>query len=220
MLDQNGIYISKKQASITAAVLVLLCLLIFIAGYFWGKRSIIDGFSQKASQESFNDQVDYLLTMQSFTAKHGPLPEQTEITVTDNDDAQADMESLLQGMPDALEELGGKTEVPVKPAVSDVAVVVAKKQTDPVAKKSVDIKRYAAIAGFAKKASAVGMINRLKNYNIHLELKTKVSKSGSGKGTKTWYQVITPKMNEDELQLLVDKVVSIEHIKRKDVKVY
>ena len=78
MSDQNGINITKKQASITAALLVFLSIFIFIAGYFWGKQSMLEEFTQKTSQESFNDQLDYLLTMQSFTAKHGALAEPLE----------------------------------------------------------------------------------------------------------------------------------------------
>lgn len=219
MLDQNGIYISKKQASISAALLVLLCLLIFIAGYFWGKRSMIDGFSQKASQESFNDQVDYLLTMQSFVAKHGPLQEESEA----EDDSNS-VEKLLKSIPDAMEELGDDAKVAVvSTTVTAVKAVPANvvppaPKTEESATTSIGQKKYAAVAGFAKKASAVNMINRLKNYKINLELKTKVSKSG--KATKTWYQVVTPKMEQDELNNLVDRVVSIEHIKRKDVKIY
>jgi len=219
MVDQNGIYITKKQASVATALFVLLSLLIFIAGYFWGKQSIIDGFSQKASQESFNDQVDYLLTMQSFTAKHGPLPEETEAVAESKQEA---VEKLLQDMPDALEELDT-----VKPEVQSKKVVVAEVAIAPQAAKAISVsvepskgKHFAALAGFAKKASAVSMINRLKNYKINLELRTKISKSGSGKSMKTWYQVVTPKMDNDELQVVVDKVLSIEHIKRKDVKIY
>jgi len=218
MVDQNGIYITKKQASVATALFVLLSLLVFIAGYFWGKQSIIDGFSQKASQESFNDQVDYLLTMQSFTAKHGPLPEETEAVAESKQEA---VEKLLQDMPDALEELDT-----VKPEVPSKKVVVTEVTTTPQGSKAISVsvepskgKHFAALAGFAKKASAVSMINRLKNYKINLELRTKISKSGSGK-SKTWYQVVTPKMDNDELQVVVDKVLSIEHIKRKDVKIY
>src|SRR5690606_35981237 len=75
---------------------------------------------------------------------------------------------------------------------------------------------YAALAGFGKKSSALSMIQRLKKYKIDLELKTKVSKSASGKGTRTWYQVVTNKYpTRDELDQVIDKIVSLEHIKRK-----
>lgn len=221
-MNSNGIFITKKQASITTALLVLLGLLIFIAGYFWGKQSMLDGFTQKTSQESFNDQVDYLLTMQSFAAKHGALPEDAseEQQVAQDTAAENDVAALLKNIPDALEESGKQeqseptmktfvVEKPVKETVATQDVVP-----------SATGKHFAALAGFAKKASAVTMINRLKKYKIDLELKTKVSKSASGKSTKTWYQVVTKKYDtKDEVASVVDRVVSIEHIKRKDIKI-
>lgn len=228
--EQNGIYITKKQASVTTAVLVLLGLLIFIAGYFWGKQSMINGFTQKTSQESFNDQVDYLLTMQSFAAKHGALPEDSSEEQEDN--VASDGESvaaLLKNMPDALEETGKietpevATKVPVVIKQQPKAVVAV--ATPVIASSTVIVpsatgKHFAALAGFGKKASAVTMVNRLKKYKIDLELKTKVSKSASGKTTKTWYQVVTKKYGtKQEVEAVVDRVVSIEHIKRKDVKI-
>jgi len=221
MPDSNGIFITKKQASVTTAILVLLGLLIFIAGYFWGKQSMLDGFTQKTSQESFNDQVDYLLTMQSFAAKHGSLPEdlseqQEELAEQENLKTD-DVVALLKNMPDALEQ-SGKAEI-IEVVVKPVAVQPVKPATvDAVP--STTGKHFAALAGFAKKASAVAMVNRLKKYKIDLELKTKVSKSASGKSTKTWYQVITKKYDtKDEVASVVDQVVSIEHIKRKDIKI-
>lgn len=219
MLDQNGIYITKKQASVTAALLVFLSILIFIAGYFWGKQSMLEQFTQKTSQESFNDQVDYLLTMQSFAAKHGPLPEASDEQDTKN--------KLLENIPDALEEnekekeeeVVKKTEAPASLKNKKIEVEAKDVVTSaPVQKTG---KHFATLAGFGKKASADAMIQRLKKYKIDLELKTKVSKSASGRGTRTWYQVVTKAYpDKDEVQRIVDRVVALEHIKRSDVKIF
>jgi hypothetical protein len=218
MSDQNGINITKKQASITAALLVFLTILIFIAGYFWGKQSMLEEFTQKTSQESFNDQVDYLLTMQSFTAKHGPLPEPTE------GQEKIDIQKALDNIPDALEENDKEKEEEVAKPVEKNSLQKNKKET-----KSEEVKiqqapqgkHFAALAGFGKKSSAEGMIQRLKKYKIDLELKTKVSKSASAKGTRTWYQVVTKNYSDkDELQRLVDRIVALEHIKKSDVKIF
>ncbi len=214
MSDQNGINITKKQASITAALLVFLSILIFIAGYFWGKQSMLEEFTQKTSQESFNDQLDYLLTMQSFTAKHGPLPEPTE--EQEKIDAQ-------NTMPDALEETDKEKEEVVKPIEKtsqpknkkEIKIEEVKTQTVPQGK------HFAALAGFGKKSTADAMIQRLKKYKIDLELKTKVSKSASAKGTRTWYQVVTKNYpDKEEVQRLVDRIVALEHIKKSDVKIF
>lgn len=171
MSDQNGIYITKKQASITAAVLLLLGLLIFIAGYFWGKQSIIDGFTQKTSQESFNDQVDYMLTMQSFAAKHGlPMDD-----IRDDSKQEQDVEKLLGSMPDALEETDKEPLVQcgqvgrVESVKSEISkpdnskkVEPAKKVQLPQAQDAVSSEpRSAILAGFAKKTSALAMVQTI-----------------------------------------------------------
>jgi hypothetical protein len=229
MPDQNGIYISKKQASIASALLVFLSIIIFIAGYFWGKQSALENFTQKTSQDSFNDQVDYLLTMQSFAAKYGALPEGEE---------QEEKEGAI---PDALEEnekeeASNKNEVietkekstteKKESAISDkkdstLSAAELKKEEEARINQSQTGKYWAALAGFGKKASASAMIHRLKKYKIDLELKTKVSKSASGKGTRTWYQVVTKKYaTRDELDQAIDKIVSLEHIKPKDIKIF
>ncbi len=233
MPDQNGIYITKRQASIASAVLVFLSIIIFIAGYFWGKQSALEDFTQKTSKDSFNDQVDYLLTMQSFAAKHGSLP--------DNEEA----EEKEGNIPDALEEIEKNESAEIKEPVnsdkkeSTQSIEVKNKKEEgktPLIKNqlistnkdlSVSTDRqevgtyYAALAGFGKKTSALSMIQRLKKYKIDLELKTKISKSASGKGTRTWYQVVTKKYpTKDDLEQVIDKIVSLEHIKRKDIKIF
>lgn len=205
IIDQNGIYISRKQASVTAAILVVLSLLLFIGGYFWGKQTVIDGFTQKTSQESFNDQVDYLLTMQSFAAKNGgSLPDVENEKETKNSD------ELLQNLPDALEE---------NDSVRDNLKEVKSSEIKPV-KTTKIYTHYAVLAGFSKKASAEQLVQRLKKHNITVELKTKFGKSASGKAQRKWYQVITKSYESVlEVQQIVDKILTFEKIKRSDIKI-
>jgi hypothetical protein len=223
MSDQNGIYITKKQASISVAVLLLVGLLIFIVGYFWGKQSLIDGFSEKTSQESFNDQVDYLLTMQSFAAKHGPLQDDKK------EDEASNETTLLKSIPDAIEETEKDTvalkknnslSVQVKEPAKEKVNIDCELKKDAVADK-VDngALHYAAIAGFGKKQSAVAMVSRLKKHGIDAQLKVKMSKSGSGKSGRTWFQVTTTPQTMPNLTAIVDRVVCLEHVKRNDIKI-
>ncbi len=210
IVDQNGIYLSKKQASVTAAVLVILGLLLFIGGYFWGKQSVIDGFTQKTSQESFNDQVDYLLTMQSFVEKNGGvMPEALQA------EKETKVEELLQNLPDASEEI--IVEV-VKPEVSEVKSTI--KKSSEVALPVKSDKHFATLAGFGKKSFAEQMVQRLKKRKIEVEIKTKSGKSASGKSVRTWYQVVTkPYDSVQEVQKIVDKILMFEKIKRTDIKI-
>lgn len=68
--EKDFIYITKKQASLSVAILAVFCLIIFMIGYFWGKQSVLEGFGQRITQESLQDQADYLATMQSFMQKN------------------------------------------------------------------------------------------------------------------------------------------------------
>lgn len=211
ILDQNGIYITKKQASITAAILVILSLLLFVGGYFWGKQSVIDGFTQKTSQESFNDQVDYLLTMQSFAAKNGGvMPEGFD------SEKEGKVEDLLKSLPDALEERDLSKATKTEPSVekeSESAKSISSKAIKAYT-------HYAALAGFSKKASAIQLAQRLKKHNVQVEIKTKTSKSSSGKSKRVWYQVITMSYESvQDVQQVVDKILMFEKIKRSDIKI-
>ncbi len=211
MIDQNGIYISKKQASVTAALLVVLGLLLFVGGYFWGKQSVIDGFTQKTSQESFNDQVDYLLTMQSFAAKNGGvMPEELISTESDKNNQQAQVEELLANLPDAVEENSMIKTDASKVKVEKVEATVDLKSG----------KYFAMLAGFGKKISAEQMVQRLKKRKIDVEIKVKSSKSASGKSRRAWYQVVTKSYDSvQDVQQIVDKILMFEKIKRTDIKI-
>jgi len=209
--EQNQICLSKKQISIMTAILIVLGLLIFIVGYFWGKHTLIEGFTQKTVQESFNDQVDYALTMQSFTDRHGPLVDASE-------EAGATAVKLLENLPGAIEENEESNENKIqklelldkveKPKFSDVDVIKDQRM------------HYAAIAGFAKKSLALAMINRLKKHHIDVEMKTRSSNS-SQKIRKYWYQVVTKSYSsQQEVQKIVDKILSVENLSKKSIKIY
>src|SRR5690348_9219941 len=55
--DNNGLFVSNRQLSAVVAGLLFLFFGCFIVGYFLGKRSSIEQFTQKMCQESFSDQI-------------------------------------------------------------------------------------------------------------------------------------------------------------------
>jgi hypothetical protein len=207
-IDQYGLHLTKKEASLTATVIVLLGLLSFVCGYFWGKQTVIEGFTQKTSQESFNDQVDYLLTMQSFAAKNGSLPS----SECSEDKIAESVETTQTFEPEAV------------PAASLVSSATSVEKSEPVKKikssHSTHHKHYAALAGFGKKAQAQQMVDRLKQRHVDVHLKIRVSKSASGKARKTWFQVVTPTCDSvQEVQDLIDNILRSEKIKRSDIQI-
>ncbi|MFA5999009.1 MAG: hypothetical protein WC747_03270 [Candidatus Babeliales bacterium] len=232
MSDENGIYISKKQASVSAAVFIVLGLLIFIGGYFWGKQSVIDGFSQKATQESFNDQVDYLLTMQSFAEKNGGIGATeeelaTRPTATSSTKVVSTKVEPTRVEPTRVALATDELEVPEVLKNLSEAALTKKSSTSKVEQSKMEPSRveskqnyYATLVGFGKRASAVQFQNRLKKHNINVEIQQKTSKSASGKVTRTWFQVVTKSYDsKQELQNHIDKIVNLEKIKRSDIKI-
>ncbi|HSW75630.1 MAG TPA: hypothetical protein VLG50_01185 [Candidatus Saccharimonadales bacterium] len=217
MSDENGIYITKKQASVSAAVFIVLSLLIFIGGYFWGKQSVIDGFSQKACQESFNDQVDYLLTMQSFAEKNGGTPvSEEDVTTKSTEPIKAQSEKT-----EVPKAASTTQELEVQPVIKEIAQSVKVSKKPYVTQQPDSNQTYRAqLVGFGKRGSAVQFQNRLKKYNIDVDIQQKTSKSASGKVTRTWFQVVTKSYDsKQELQNLIDKILSLEKIKRSDIKI-
>ncbi len=205
--DQNGISLTKKQASITATTLVILGLLLFVAGYFWGKQSVIDGFAQKTSQESFNDQVDCLLTMQSYAAKNGTSSNFDAPTQQVSSEVESNVESPLK------EEQVVQDEKSIQ--IPENNQEISSQQVAPKPGK-----HFAALAGFSKKNLAEQMVARLKKRNIDVLIKTKIGKSVSGKVQKKWYQVVTLSYDSiDSVQGIVKKILKFEKIKRSDIQI-
>lgn len=202
--EKDFIYISKKQASIATAVITCICLFMFVLGYFWGKQSIINDFSQRVAQESESDQADYLLTMQSFAE-------------LDKSKSQRDTHSEQKDKePSAVKEDGIDDHKPEQ----EVALHVNKKPVQAAAQRE-KYPHYATLASFGTSNAAASFVARLKKHNISVDVKTRRSKSSSGKITKTWYQVLTKSYKtKDEVQKIVDKIQKVEKLKANNIKIY
>ena len=204
--ERDIVYITKKQASVITAMLSVLCMLIFVGGYFWGKQSVLSGFGQKVAQDSAQDRVDYLMTMQSFMEK------------TKQDTAPVES-GVDQGVKTSVGQVAQETELIAAPL--EVAKNVMEQQKKPAQNKAITTKKYHAILiGFGTRAAAMSFVNRLKNQGISVEIKPRVSKSASGKVTRTWYQVVTKSYDsKDELMSIVNKIKKLERIKDHDIKI-
>ena len=200
--EKDFIYISKKQASIATAVITCVCLFMFVLGYFWGKQSIINDFSQRVAQESENDQADYLLTMQSFSELDKSKNQR------DSHSEQSDKETIKE---DGIDDHKSDKEVVLQEG---------KKPTQAVAQRE-KYPHYATLASFGTSNAAASFVARLKKHNISVDVKTRRSKSSSGKITKTWYQVLTKSYKtKDEVQKIVDKIQKVEKLKANNIKIY
>lgn len=192
--ERDIIYITKKQASVAVVTLAIFCLLIFMLGYFWGKQSVVDGLGQRITQESIHDQIDY--------------------------------SSMIQSIADRTREDEGVSSEETNVAQDDSVVSSAHdvdKDSDDVVKDaaSKNKKRYSAILiGFGTKQGASDFVRRLQKHDISVQVRTRASKSASGKTKRAWYQVVTNVYDsKDELDNVINRIKKFERLKSSDIKI-
>lgn len=218
--SSDQIVLTKRQASMVMASIVLFCLFVFILGFFLGKRATLDDFSEKTTKQALNDQIDFLLTTQSLESSQDetlatidvePSQEQAIISSSDTKNKK---ESMFPEELDVSLSFDNSQDQDIEESIKIIGDDKSSKLLERGFKKS-----YAQLVGFGTKKAAQAFVNRLKKNNVSVVLKTMMSKSASGK-QRTWYQAITPTYNStQELQLQVDKIKRLEHIRDKDIKI-
>lgn len=177
---EEGFFLTKRQASAVSAVSILLLLLTFIAGYFWGQKKSAEVFTDKVLNDSFSDQVNY-----SMYSMYGEQPSEEQSTEEQGDEQGNDEEITTE--PDV------KNEQEVSKAPETTVVDNASQNSD------ASVKHYAQLVGFGSRRAAEQFANKIqkKGYNLNVYVITKKSKSARGK-IITWYQVVTEELNDKE----------------------
>jgi hypothetical protein len=55
--EKNSLFIPTRQVSAFVALAIFLLGVVFMSGYFFGKKQMVDQFVVKAEQDSFADQI-------------------------------------------------------------------------------------------------------------------------------------------------------------------
>lgn len=219
----DQIVISKRQASMMMASMLLFCLFVFIVGFFLGKRSAIDDFSDKMGKQALHDQIDFLLTTQSLQSSQQDEPTDHQ-TTSEFSSASFDQpfdNPIIQLKPQDNYTPNDNHLVKVDPIIALPADMSHSENVDQIEKDVVSKSKlqYAQLIGFGTKKAAQGFVARLKKHNVPVILKTVMSKTASGK-ERVWYQAITPTYGSlQELQEQVAKVKRLEHIRDTDIKI-
>ncbi len=192
--ERDIIYITKKQASVAVVTLAIFCLLIFMLGYFWGKQSVVDGLGQRITQESIHDQIDYSSMIQSISDR-----------TREDENGSSEETSVAQddSVVSSAHDVGKDSDDAAKDAVSK------------------NKKKYSAILiGFGTKQGASDFVRRLQKHDISVQVRTRTSKSASGKTKRAWYQVVTNVYDsKDELDNVVNRIKKFERLKSSDIKI-
>ena len=201
--SEEGITISKRQASILIALFLLLALSVFIIGYFLGKKSMLDTLGGNFEQE-----IEKL--------------DQSAVKISTEDDA-------LDGVPDislvtkdfAFDDAQNDDFQDKKEEEKEIVVAVKseiiKESKTPISETPVKV--YAQLIGFGSKQSAATFQNRLKVNNVNVIIKTRSSRTAKGR-KRLWYQAVTPVFSSfEELEKVVKKIQKLEFLRTNDINI-
>jgi len=215
-LQKDQIIFNKRQVSMLMASMIILCLFIFIVGYFLGKRTVMNDFSSDVTQHALHDQIDYLLTTQSLQSSR-----QEDSDEATDEQVDLDKDVIISVSQSVVSEKVQNATTPVVEQKNHK--VIEEKATQSPAVQVVDENKkdlqYACLVGFGTKTAANAFVARLKKHHVPVILKTMISKTVAGK-SRTWYQAITPTYDSSQqLQDVVQKVKRLEHIRDNDIKI-
>ena len=188
------LFISKRQASIASALFMILCLIIFLFGYFWGKYTAIHEQSEQELEEILLKEDSSLLAQPSAEEIEQGQPTSTQ-HVTDQQEAHT-------------QEVTSSTEHPEQKDAQEQHQVTS------------DGKMYKALlAGFGTQQAAKAFAKRLSNKGISVVIQEKTGKTARGR-KRVWYQALTQDFtSSEELEKTVQAIIKLEHIKEKDITI-
>jgi hypothetical protein len=188
---QYGLFLSNRQLSGVVAGLLFLFFVIFITGYFLGKRCVAAQFTQEASLDASIDR------------------------------AKAKEVFEVVGINEALAVDGDVVTLVALEDASTVVQPVVEQEVQPEDIKQQDTKQYyAQLIGFGTEKAAQQFVQRVALKNIETTIKKHTSKTAKGR-VSYWYQVVTaPYNNKDELSQVVAQLSREERLKDVSVRVY
>ncbi len=195
--EKKGLFIPTRQVSALVALAISLLGVVFMAGYFFGKKQMVDQFVVKAEQDSFADQI------------------------------YASLCALYDQDSESIATMGQRNEIPIaiqEEAVEkeDVSVIRPEKKSDAIAQVSVvadpdpkvpSTHYYAQLIGYGTKKAADSFVQKLQKKGVSALVKTRRSQTAKGRKT-TWYQVVTkPFSDRKALESLTQSIAQNEKIK-------
>ena len=193
--DKKGLFIPSRQVSAYTALSFVLVGVVFMTGYFFGKKQMVDQFVAKVEHDSFSDQIYSALCA---------LSDQDEQRATAL--MQRDLPQKKAAI--ALEAEAGK-EIAVEKAKSPEPTLKAaggSKGETP------EQQFYAQLIGYGTQKAAACFAQKLQKKGIPSFVKTRKSQTAQGKRA-TWYQVVTaPFGDRESLDRLTQRIAREEKI--------
>lgn len=193
---KQGVFLNTRHMSWALSVILMLNFFVFMAGYFLGKKKILEHLNYKIDQESLTDHVCssmyalYDSKLQPSSSSDNVEPEEeTEVIEHEPD---------LDPAPDATVSAASE------------ALIIPVNDSIPIKENSHEY--YAQLVGFGSKHAAQQFINKLAQRDITAHMKQRTSKTSKGR-IVYWYQVITETFaKKDDLVQLVEIIKQREKL--------
>lgn len=181
---KDTLQLTQQQISQMLALSLVVTFFVFMAGFYWGKKSVIEPYIEQVSSDSLSDKVSYafctLYDAEEEDEAESKEDTQGELNVSDNAVDQDAVQS---------------SKLPISPDNQDIPLFVAQ------------------IAGFGTKRAAERCLENLKNNGFAVTMKSRKSETSKGKEI-IWYQVVTePVEDREQLSKLVDQIKKVAKVK-------
>ncbi len=182
---KEGLFVPARQVNMLSAGALIIAAVVFMGGYFIGKKHMMEQFVAQVETDSFADQV-YSSMCVLYDADTGG--ESMLLVAADRD-------------PSSLDELRRTSDDEGEPL------------TVQNAKDSVNLPAYVGqLLSYHVRRYADSFVQKLAKKNIPLEVRTRKSVTASGEA-KEWYQVVTkPYADRHELEVVVEQLSREEKI--------
>ncbi len=188
--SSEGFFITKKQASITTAIILFLFLAFFISGFFIGKKGSIEEFSNRLLNGSFEDQAKY-----SFYSLYGGNPASEE-----NEEGDSDSEYDEDQQENTDEDMI-KSEIETQKIINENSIAPT------------STKYVAELIGFGSESAAKQFVNKLQKKGYNVYSKERKSIMPRNKSVRYWYQIVTDDFaDKAQLEDLVEKLKITEKL--------
>ena len=205
-VENSCLHVPRRHLGWMVAFFIGVLFFVFISGYFWGRKSLMEGLVGKIEQDSFADRI---YSSMGASQDFGERSDGGE--GLDNGTSNASPASTETTDDVVAKTLGSDVSiVETKPdiVVTGTMVKVAQQEAEP--KKDSFVGH---LVGFRSKQEADKFASRQNNRGISVAVRTRSSKTKSGK-TISWYQAVTePVDDKNELIRLVTAIKRAEHIK-------
>ncbi len=176
--EKKGLFIPSRQISAYTALFFVLIGVVFIAGYFFGKKQVVDQFVARVEQESF---ADHIYSSMCALYDQGEKPT-TELIQRES--FSEDLTIAAEVEPEAVNIIE-RGETAFKELAKDV-------------NHTQEQQFYAQLIGYGTQKAATHFAQKLQKKGICSFVKVRKSKSAQGKQT-TWYQVVTAPFDDRKL---------------------